>query len=108
MNTINGKPLGGVLTWESQGRWGGVGGQTVGADGAGQFAAIITGAHEEAEDFARAYLKKLEQAGHTITSATFVCNDEDGGYLGNPIFIINPDSEEICSRQADRHHRTID
>lgn len=89
MHTINGKPLGGVLTWTSRGR-GGIGGQTVGANGEGQFALLITGTPDEASARARAHIRKIELAGYPITDALFVPNDEDGGYFGNPLFVIDP------------------
>lgn len=79
--------LGGVLTYRCGGRKTGIGGQTVGADGFGEFAVLINGTPEEARLFATKYLRELEAHYH-IESTIFVENGDDYGYFGNPTRMV--------------------
>ena len=88
VNTINGKPLGGVLTFINRG-YQGICGQTMGADGAGEFALVIMGTPEEAQAYAREHLRKIRAAGYRVSDAIFVPNDDNAGYHGNPVFVVD-------------------
>ena len=76
--------LGGVLTYRCAGKRGGICGQTIGEDGAGEYALLIKGTPEQADKYARKYIRELELR-YSIEDATFVPNDEDYGYYGNPV-----------------------
>ena len=84
-----GKRLAGVLTYRTSGRKRGLGGQTVGADGAGEFAMLVRGTPEKAEKYSRAYIKEMESLGYKIEEVIFVHNGDDYGYFGNPTRIVD-------------------
>ena len=65
--------LGGILTYRCGGLKMGVCGQTVGADGSGEFALLIKGTPEQASEYARNHLRELE-ARYRIEDAIFVQN----------------------------------
>lgn len=68
-----------VLVYRDKGR-SGVGGQTIGANGAGEFAVVYYGMDEaEADIHARATVRGLEAGGHKITEAFIVSGE---GYHG--------------------------
>lgn len=74
--------LGAVLTY-SVIRMRGVFGNTIGADGSGEFAELIYGTPEEAWIYAKDFLSTLEARGFKVKSATIVLNEEC--YGGFPI-----------------------
>lgn len=78
--------LGGVLSYTTTGHRRPCG-QTVGANGAGDFCIVFLGNREDAEIKAREHLRKMETNGYRITAAIFVPNDDLGGYGGNPLRI---------------------
>ena len=63
-------------------------GQTIGANGCGDFSVLIKGAPDDAEDIARQYLKDLERDGYRITHAIITRNDELASYNGNPLKVL--------------------
>lgn len=71
--------LGAVLTYSTTGHNKPCG-QTVGANGAGDFAVLIYGTPEEAWKLARDHIECLERAGYKIDEALIVPNYE--GYSG--------------------------
>lgn len=71
--------LGAVLTYRTRGHNKPCG-QTVGANGAGDFAILIYGSPEEAWKLARDHLERMERAGVKIDEALIVPNYE--GYSG--------------------------
>ena len=76
--------LGGVLSYTTTGHKRPCG-QTIGANGAGDFCIVFLVNREQAETRAREHLRKMEANGYRITAAIFVPNDENGGYGGNPL-----------------------
>lgn len=78
--------LGGVLSYTTTGHRR-VCGNTIGANGCGDFCIVFLGDREQAETKARDYLRNMEKNGYRITAAIFVPNDELGGYGGNPLRI---------------------
>ena len=78
--------LGGVLSYTTTGHRR-VCGNTVGANGCGDYCIVFLGNKEQAENKARDHLRKMEANGYRITAAIFVPNDEMGGYNGNPLRI---------------------
>jgi hypothetical protein len=80
--------LGGVLAYCTKGRTRGVGGQTVGANGEGQYAVLIKGTPEEAENYARKRIKEMEAAGYEFNYIVFAANGEDWGNFGNPVSTV--------------------
>lgn len=78
--------LGGVLSYTTTGHRR-VCGNTIGANGCGDFCIVFLGDREQAEVKARDYLREMEANGYRITAAIFVPNDELGGYGGNPLRI---------------------
>lgn len=81
--------LGGVLSYRCGGRMAGVCGQTVGADGAGEFALLVRGTPEDAEKFSREHIKAIEAIGHKVEYAIFVPNGSQFGYFGNPLRMVD-------------------
>lgn len=78
--------LGGVLSYSTAGHRRPCG-QTIGANGCGDFCIVFLGDREQAETKARDYLRNMEKNGYRITQAIFVPNDEQGGWGGNPLRI---------------------
>lgn len=66
-------------------------GQIIGANGAGDFAVIITGTPDNAITFARRYLCALEQNGYRVTEAHVVPNEDC--YAGPQIIVIQTPEE---------------
>lgn len=83
------KQVGGILTYRTSGHRRPCG-QTVGADGSGTFCIIFSGSPEDAEDKARAYIRKLELDTYVIENVLFVANDDNGSFYGNPIKVERP------------------
>ena len=80
--------IGGVLTYEIKAR-GGICGNTIGADGSGEFAVVINGTPEAADLWARDYLRKLEASGVRLGRIVFVSSE--GTYASdNPIAVVTP------------------
>lgn len=67
--------LGAVLTYRTKGHNRPCG-QTIGANGAGEFAVLISGKPEDAWAFAGEYLRDLERRGYRIEEAILVTNEE--------------------------------
>jgi hypothetical protein len=84
--------LGAVLTYTTSGHSGACG-QTMGANGAGDFALLIYGKPEHAEAVARAHIRNLEASGYRIKAATFVANQEC--YSGQQIRTIKAPNDEV-------------
>jgi hypothetical protein len=82
------KPIGGILAYTAKGSNRPCG-QTVGADGAGDFAIVIYGTHEQAEAEVRKRVRAMEQNGLRFEKFIFVPNDPDGCYFGNPLSFID-------------------
>jgi len=80
--------LGGVLSYSTTGHNRPCG-QTIGANGAGDFCLLITGNPQRAEVKAREYLRNLESRGYRITAAIFTPYDAMASYYGNPIAVID-------------------
>lgn len=81
--------IGGVLTYEikSGGR---ICGNTIGADGSGEFAVVIEGTPDAADQWARGYLRKLEASGVRFGRILFVSGHET--YRGRPIQTVAPNN----------------
>ena len=80
--------LGGVLSYSTSGHNRPCG-QTIGANGAGDFCLLITGDPQRAEETARQHLRNMESRGYRITSAIFTPHDEMASYCGNPITVVS-------------------
>lgn len=78
--------LGGVLSYSTTGHNKPCG-QTVGANGCGDYCILFGGTPDDADKKARDYIRSLERAGYKLTAVIFVPNDPDGGYYGNPLRI---------------------
>ena len=89
-NDREGEMIGGVLTYEikSSGR---VCGNTIGADGSGEFAVVIEGTPDVADQWARDYLRKMEASGVRLGRILFVSGHET--YSGCPIQTVAPNVE---------------
>lgn len=87
--------LGAVLTYSTTGHNKPCG-QTIGANGAGDFAILIYGTPEEAWELARDHLKRLERSGYKIDEALIVPNYE--GYSGP--FITTAQAPNANMREA--------
>lgn len=74
--------LGAVLTYRTSGHNKACG-QAIGANGAGDFSVLIYGTPDDADNYARDILRKLERSGYRIESANIVRNEE--GWGGSPI-----------------------
>lgn len=77
--------LGCVLTYSTTGHNRPCG-QTIGANGLGEYVVLITGDTVDAEQAAREYLRNLERNGYRITEAIIVTNEE--AYSGKPISVM--------------------
>jgi hypothetical protein len=92
--------IGAVLTYRCEGSRG-VSGQTMGADGAGEFAVLFEGEAYAANDAARAYLDGLRKAGYRITSATLVLREE--GCSGPLVRVVRatdkPSALHVCEHE---------
>ena len=88
-NDREGEMIGGVLTYEikSSGR---VCGNTIGADGSGEFAVVIEGTPDVADQWARDYLRKMEASGVRLGRILFVSGHET--YSGCPIQTVAPNA----------------
>lgn len=88
-NDREGEMIGGVLTYEikSGGR---ICGNTIGADGSGEFAVIIEATPDVADQWARDHLRKLEASGVRIGRIVFVSGQET--YSGRPIQTVKPNA----------------
>lgn len=97
--------LGGVLSYTTKG-CGGICGQTVGAEGSGDFSVLILGTLEQANKICRDYIQKLEQSGHRLERVIFTPCGENESYYGNPVSIL----EEIPPKppQLDERDLKID
>ena len=84
------KMIGGVLTYRSKGRPC-VCGQTIGADGSGEFAFVIEGSSDSASDWARDHIRELEKSGTRLEKVTFVPAEEC--YSGPMIQIVTPNAK---------------
>jgi len=62
-----------------------VGGQTVGANGAGSFCVLFIGSPDKAEEAAYDYLQKLKRFGYKEISAIITTNDPHRSYFGSPL-----------------------
>lgn len=72
---VSSTELGAVLTYSTSGHARPCG-QTMGANGAGDFALLIYGKPHEAEAAARKHIQELEASGYRIKTATLVTNEE--------------------------------
>lgn len=89
INDVTGdNPLGGVLSYTTEGIQG-VCGQTVGANGAGDYSVLLLGSPEEAGHAARAYLQELERNRHKITNVMLTLHGDDFGYHGSPVSALD-------------------
>lgn len=66
--------LGAVLTYHDRG--GGVGGQTVGADGRGWHAVLFHGQPDDAYDAAFKYVSELKRSGRWLQDVCIVTNEQ--------------------------------
>ena len=89
-NDREGEMIGGVLTYEIK-SGGLICGNTIGADGSGEFAVVIEGSPEVADQWARDYLRKLEASGVRLGRILFVLGHET--YSGCPIQTVTPNAE---------------
>ena len=82
--------IGGVLTYEikSGGR---ACGQTIGADGSGEFAVVINGTPDDAEQWARDYLRKIEASGAKLGRVVFVRSEEC--FTGPMVMEVTPNAD---------------
>ena len=80
--------LGGVLVYRTRGSNRACG-QTIGANGAGEFAVLLRGTPEACSTHARRHIASLEALGHKIEEAMFVPNSEEAGYFGNPVIMVD-------------------
>lgn len=67
--------IGGVLTYEIK-AGGRACGQTIGADGSGEFAVVINGTPDVAEQWARDYMRKIEASGARLGRIVFVRSEK--------------------------------
>lgn len=87
MDAFEREMIGGVLTYEIK-SGGGIFGNTIGADGSGEFAVVIEGSPDVAAQWARDYLRKLEASGVRLGRILFVSGHET--YSGCPIQMVAP------------------
>lgn len=78
--------LGCVLTYRTTGHSRPCG-QTIGANGLGEYVVLFTGTPMDAELCARRYLQNLEHNGYRITEAILVTNED--AYSGKPISVVH-------------------
>ena len=84
--------LGAVLTYKTSGR-NGICGQTMGADGSGEYSMLIYGTPDDADTYARDYIKRMELSGYKILSASIVRNEE--GFCGSFITTANAPNAQL-------------
>lgn len=77
--------IGGVITYTSEGR-GGACGQTVGADGAGEYAVVVFGTPEHAGQYATDYVRRLQNSGVRVRNFCFVSSEE--GYPASRVSVV--------------------
>ena len=82
--------IGGVLTYEIKGG-GKACGQTIGADGSGEFAVVINGTAEVADQWAKDFLRKVEASGARLGRVVFVAAEEC--YAGQTVTVVTPNAE---------------
>lgn len=76
--------LAGVLYYSSRGHNRPCG-QSVGANGSGNFVKLYFGDKDLARDKAYLQIRELEKQGHHLTFADYVESDSYGSYYGNPV-----------------------
>ena len=94
--------LGAVLTYRTTGHNRPCG-QTIGANGLGEYVVLITGDPDHAYQAAREYLRDLERNGYRITEAILVTNED--AYSGKPISVIHAPNVEGNGRANRRRSR---
>lgn len=82
--------IGGVLTYEIKSGWRACG-QTIGADGSGEFAVVIDGAADVAEQWAKDHLRKIEASGARLGRVVFVAAADC--YMGQTITVVQPNAK---------------
>ena len=82
--------IGGVLTYEIK-SGGKACGQTRGADGSGEFAVVINGTAEVAEQWAKDFLRKVEASGARLGRIVFVAAEEC--YMGQAVTVVSPNAK---------------
>jgi len=95
--------LGAILTYSTKGHNKPCG-QTVGANGAGDFAMLIYGTPDEAWKLARDHLERMERAGYKIDEALIVPNYE--GYSGP--FITTAQAPNAGGNATERSEGRVD
>lgn len=83
------KMIGGVLIYEIKSGQR-ICGNTIGADGSGEYAIVIDSPPDVADQWARDFLMKLESSGVNIGRIMFVSGDET--YSGCPIQTVKPNT----------------
>lgn len=78
--------IGGILCYSTTGHMRACG-QTIGANGRGEFAIILLGTPEQADVKAREIIGGMKADGYRFSSVVFVPNDELASYSGNPLKI---------------------
>ena len=91
--TIDSSALGAVLTYTDPGGHGACG-NTVGADGCGDYAVLFMGSSEEAETAAREYINSLQRC-IRVRNICLVTAEE--GWLGCPITIIETSNNQVTA-----------
>ena len=91
--TIDSSALGAVLTYTDPGGHG-AGGNTVGADGSGDYAVLFMGSSDAAETAAREYINSLQRC-IRVRNICFVTAEE--GWLGCPITIIETSNNQVTA-----------
>ena len=84
--------LGAVLTYTDPGGHGACG-NTVGADGCGDYAVLFTGSSEVAETAAREYINSLQRCMGGVRNICLVTAEE--GWLGCTITIIETPNNQV-------------
>ena len=91
--------IGGVLTYEIK-SGGKACGQTLGADGSGEFAVVINGTAEVAEQWAKDFLRKVEASGARLGRIVFVAAEEC--YTGQAVTVVSPNAKLTGDPQPHR------
>ena len=89
--------IGGVLTYEVK-TGTKICGSTIGADGSGEFAIVIEGDPDAAFEWARDYLRKLEESGFRLGHVSLVTMCEM--YAGDSIRVVSVSSDPEETRPA--------
>lgn len=79
--------IGGVLIYEIK-NGGKACGQTIGADGSGEFAVVINGTAKVADQWARDFLRKVEASGARLGRVVLVAAEEC--YAGQAVTVVTP------------------